>query len=68
MAGWRERRKLERDLTRTRERLAAQRVLSQAKGLLMAAEPGMTEAQAFRRIQILSMNVRKTIPEGARPS
>ncbi len=46
------------------ERLATRKVVEQAKGLLMQKQ-GLTEQEAFRRIQKLSMNNRKSMREVA---
>jgi response regulator NasT len=46
------------------ERLATRKVVEQAKGILMQKH-GLTEQEAFRRIQKLSMNNRKTMREVA---
>lgn len=44
------------------EQLETRKLVDRAKGLLMDRE-GLTEADAFRRIQKLSMNTRKTMKE-----
>lgn len=49
-----------RDLT---ERLETRKVLDQAKGILMAG--GLSEAEAFRRLQRLAMDKRKSLREVA---
>lgn len=46
------------------ERLATRKVVEQAKGILMQKQ-GLTEQEAFRRIQKLSMNNRKSMREVA---
>ncbi len=46
------------------ERLATRKVVERAKGLLMQKQ-GLTEQEAFRRIQKLSMNNRKSMREVA---
>ena len=46
------------------DRLATRKVVEQAKGLLMQKQ-GLTEQEAFRRIQKLSMNNRKSMREVA---
>lgn len=44
------------------ERLEARRFIEQAKGILMR-EPGVDEAEAYRRIQLRSMNERRSMRE-----
>jgi len=46
------------------ERLEARKVVERAKGLLMDSQ-GLKEAEAFRKIQKLSMNTRKSMREVA---
>ena len=46
------------------EKLETRKLLDKAKGVLMDAQ-GMTEAEAYRRIQQQSMNLRKTMKEVA---
>jgi two-component system, response regulator PdtaR len=46
------------------DRLATRKVVEQAKGILMQKQ-GLTEQEAFRRIQKLSMNNRKSMREVA---
>lgn len=57
-------RSLEGKVKDLEERLATRKVVEQAKGLLMQKQ-GMTEQEAFRRIQKLSMNNRKSMREVA---
>jgi AmiR/NasT family two-component response regulator len=46
------------------ERLEARKAIDRAKGILML-EHGLDEAEAYRRIQLQSMNLRKTMKEVA---
>jgi response regulator NasT len=46
------------------ERLEARKLVDRAKGILME-EHKITEAEAYRRIQLQSMNLRKTMREVA---
>ncbi len=55
---------VEKELGDTREALQTRRVVERAKGVLMDSL-GLKEAEAFRRIQKLSMNSRKTMREVA---
>ncbi len=57
-------RELEGKVKDLEERLATRKVVEQAKGLLMQKQ-GLTEQEAFRRIQKLSMNNRKSMREVA---
>jgi len=50
--------------TRLKEQLEARKVIDQAKGLLMSKE-GLNEAQAYRRLQRISMDKNKTMKEVA---
>jgi len=54
---------LEKEIADLNERLATRKALDQAKGILMAA--GLTEPEAFRRLQKLAMDRRKTLREVA---
>lgn len=58
-----EMRALEAEVSELEERLAARKALDRAKGLLMAK--GMTEPEAFRRLQRLAMDKRMTLREVA---
>jgi two-component system, response regulator PdtaR len=64
LARFQEFRTLEKELGDTREALATRRVVERAKGVLMDTT-GVKEAEAFRRIQKLSMNSRKSMREVA---
>lgn len=66
IALWRfqEYRALEKQVKDLEDKLATRRVVEQAKGLLMQKQ-GLTEREAFRRIQKLSMNNRKSMREVA---
>lgn len=55
---------LEDELFRVKDTLAMRKTLDRAKGILMDAH-GLTESEAFRRIQQYSMAKRKTIREVA---
>jgi response regulator NasT len=62
LARFREFRALEKQLGDSREALETRRVVERAKGILMDSL-GLREAEAFRRIQKLSMNNRKSMRE-----
>jgi AmiR/NasT family two-component response regulator len=62
LARFREFRALEKQLGDSREALETRRVVERAKGVLMDTL-GLREAEAFRRIQKLSMNNRKSMRE-----
>ena len=64
LARFREFRALEKQLGDTREVLETRKAVERAKGVLMDAQ-GMREAEAFRKIQKLSMNNRKSMREVA---
>ena len=64
LARFRELRDLERELGSTREALETRKIVERAKGVLMDTQ-GLREADAFRRIQKLSMNSRKSMREVA---
>ena len=64
LARFQEFRTLQKELGDTREALETRRVVERAKGVLMDTL-GMKEADAFRRIQKLSMNSRKSMREVA---
>lgn len=59
-----ENRQLEAEVTTLQEKLEARKLIDRAKGILMA-ETGITEVEAYRRIQLQSMNTRKTMKEVA---
>jgi response regulator NasT len=55
---------VERELENTKDQLETRKVIERAKGVLMDTY-GLKEADAFRRIQKLSMNSRKSMKEVA---
>ena len=61
---WREKRQIEHDLAQTQETLETRKLVERAKGVLMDSQ-NLKEAEAFRRIQRLSMNSRKSMREVA---
>src|SRR5207244_10080097 len=61
---WREVRQIEHDLAQTQETLETRKLVERAKGVLMDSQ-NLKEAEAFRRIQRLSMNSRKSMRQGA---
>ncbi len=64
LARWREKRTLEEDLAQTKDTLETRKLVERAKGVLMDTQ-SLKEAEAFRRIQRLSMNSRKSMREVA---
>jgi two-component system, response regulator PdtaR len=64
LARFREFRALEKELGDTRDALETRKAVERAKGILMDTQ-GLREAEAFRKIQKLSMNNRKTMREVA---
>ncbi len=64
MARYREFQTIERELVDLQDTLETRKLVERAKGLLMDTQ-GLKEADAFRRIQRLSMNTRKTMREVA---
>jgi response regulator NasT len=64
LARYREFKALQSDLTDVRDRLETRKLVERAKGLLMDTQ-GLKEAEAFRKIQQLSMNSRKSMREVA---
>jgi AmiR/NasT family two-component response regulator len=64
LARFREFRALEKELGDTREVLETRKAVERAKGILMDTR-GLREAEAFRTIQKLSMNNRKSMREVA---
>jgi two-component system, response regulator PdtaR len=64
LSRFREYRELSEKAKDLEERLATRKVVEQAKGILMQKQ-GLTEQEAFRRIQKLSMNNRKSMREVA---
>lgn len=55
---------LGKEVSSLTERLDARKAIDKAKGILMESQT-MTEAEAYRRIQIQSMNLRKSMREVA---
>jgi len=55
-------RTLEREVEDLREALETRKVVDRAKGILMDTQ-GLTEQEAFRRIQKMSMNTRRAMKE-----
>ena len=64
LARFREFHALEKELGDTREVLETRKLVERAKGVLMDSQ-GLREAEAFRKIQKLSMNNRKSMREVA---
>ncbi|HEY8475291.1 MAG TPA: response regulator [Chloroflexota bacterium] len=64
LARFRELRALERELGDTKQALETRKLVERAKGVLMDTQ-GLKEAEAFRKIQKLSMNTRKSMREVA---
>ncbi|MDQ3809403.1 MAG: response regulator [Chloroflexota bacterium] len=61
---WKEVRQIQQDLAQTQEILETRKLVERAKGVLMDTQ-NLKEAEAFRRIQRLSMNSRKSMREVA---
>jgi two-component system, response regulator PdtaR len=61
---WREVRQIQQDLAETKDTLETRKLVERAKGVLMDSQ-NLKEAEAFRRIQRLSMNSRKSMREVA---
>ena len=55
-------RELEKEVGNLRETLETRKLVDRAKGILMDQQ-GLTEAEAFRKIQKMSMNTRKPMKE-----
>ena len=55
-------RELEREVDNLSDQLETRKLVDRAKGILMDTQ-GLTEAAAFRRIQKMSMNTRKSMKE-----
>jgi response regulator NasT len=55
---------LNKEIVSLTDRLEARKAIDRAKGILMA-EHGLDEAEAYRRIQLQSMNLRKSMKEVA---
>ena len=64
LARWRETRQLRADLEQAQDTLETRKIVDRAKGVLMDSQ-GLKEAEAFRRIQRISMNSRKSMREVA---
>jgi AmiR/NasT family two-component response regulator len=62
LARFREFRTLEQEATDLRDALETRKLVERAKGVLMDSQ-GLKEAEAFRKIQKLSMNTRKSMRE-----
>jgi two-component system, response regulator PdtaR len=56
--------KLNGEVSSLEEKLESRKLIDRAKGILMD-EHGLNEAEAYRRIQLQSMNLRKTMKEVA---
>ncbi len=64
VARWMERTQRRKELAQLQERLETRKLVDRAKGYLMDHQ-GLSEAEAFRKIQQLAMNSRKTMREVA---
>ncbi len=64
VARWMERIQRRKELAQLQERLETRKLVDRAKGYLMDHQ-GLSEAEAFRKIQQLAMNSRKTMREVA---
>ncbi len=64
LARWEEQSERRKELGQLKERLETRKLVERAKGYLMDQQ-GLSEAEAFRRIQQLAMNSRKTMREVA---
>jgi len=64
MARFNELRALEREVGDLKDALETRKLVDRAKGILMDSQ-GLTESQAFRRIQTMSMNTRKAMKQVA---
>ncbi|HIC93583.1 MAG TPA: response regulator [Anaerolineae bacterium] len=64
LARFAEFRALEKEVGNLKEALETRKLVDRAKGILMDTQ-GLTEAEAFRRIQKMSMNTRKPMKEVA---
>src|SRR5947209_9367699 len=62
LSRFKEFRAIEKEAQNLRETLETRRLVERAKGVLMDTQ-GLKEAEAFRKIQKLSMNTRKTMRE-----
>jgi response regulator NasT len=61
---WQEQRARRKELYQLRDKLETRKVIERAKGHLMDSQ-GLHEAEAFRKIQRLAMNSRRTMREVA---
>lgn len=64
LARWQDRTSRRKELGQLQERIETRKLVERAKGVLMDHQ-GMSEAEAFRKIQQLAMNSRKTMREVA---
>ena len=64
MARFNELRALEHEVGDLKDALETRKLVDRAKGILMDSQ-GLTESQAFRRIQTMSMNTRKAMKQVA---
>jgi response regulator NasT len=62
LARFREFREMEKDVNDLEDQLETRKLVDRAKGILMDTQ-GLTESAAFRRIQRMSMNTRKSMKE-----
>jgi two-component system, response regulator PdtaR len=62
LSRFREFRELEKEVDDLQDQLETRKLVDRAKGILMDTQ-GLTEAAAFRRIQKMSMNTRKSMKE-----
>ena len=62
MARYDEQRQLDREVFDLKDRFETRKLIDRAKGILMDTK-GLSEAEAFRRIQKMSMNTRRTMKE-----
>lgn len=62
LARFQEFRALEKEVDSLKDQLETRKLVDRAKGILMDTQ-GLTEAAAFRRIQKMSMNTRKSMKE-----
>lgn len=62
LARFQEFRALEKEVDNLQDQLDTRKLVDRAKGILMDSQ-GLTEAAAFRRIQKMSMNTRKSMKE-----
>lgn len=64
LARWGEHTNRKRELGHLKDRIESRKLIERAKGYLMDSQ-GLSEAEAFRKIQQLAMNSRKTMREVA---